>query len=962
MIGDDKVCKSNYIEVVPSENMCTNSLVTSASGRFYDDGGKLNNYASSNNCTMLIDPCASTVTMVFNKFNVYNGYGYLKVWDGKDATTGKPLHTGQGWTGTSSPGTLVAKSGKMYIEWKSTYNYQTPGWEAEWTSTPGNFTPPSSGFSAPNSIYAGGIANLTATSYDPNANYEWFVGGTSSGTGNVLSYLFASSGQYDVCLIATNCGGSDTTCKSINVLNPTAAPTVDFKIDYQSNTNACYTAASSSVRINVGDTVTLMDMSDQGPYQWNWSASSANVVFIGNTTDQNTQITVTTSGTYDISLDATNGIGTGSLTKSGYLEVGNGYCIPSVSTLISDVGINSVVLGSINNQSTSGVKSYSDYSALYSTCLSRGGKYGFTIGRNTSLNPINRKIWIDYNQDGTFSASELVASQTKTTSKDWSDSILIPTTAKLGKTAVRIAASFSNQSNSACGTNQFGEFEDYTLYIIPDVEAPIISLLGTTPSYVQRGLTYADAGATAWDAVDGNLTSSIVVTGIPASTLNVDSFYVSYNVSDLSGNAAATVKRKVIVSADATGPVVTLNGNTSYYVEVNNAFNDPGATAYDSVSGVINTINITGSVNTSVLGVYTKSYEACDPNGNCTIIKRTITVGDTTRPVVTIAGNNPMTMTVGTSFTDPGVSGITDNYWNNLTSTTTSNLNTNVIGTYQVTYSSKDGSNNIGSTIRTVNVVDDVAPGITLIGGDTIYVEAMKNVNFVDPGYYATDNYYPSVSVSPSGSIVISKSTIGTTQTITYSATDGSGNTTTKTRYVIVRKTTLPWVTLIGNSFDVVSWGPAGSVYTDPGINKNDYFYDAADLTLTPSGTVDMTTPGAYELKYTIKDPLNNTSLTVTRVVNVVVRAGVSTSASTDNNISVYPNPSTGVFNIELSGDVKYNSIVITNALGQQVYTTTSNIVGGVYTVDLSGKASGVYFITLRNNENIVVKKVKMIN
>lgn len=961
--GTDKICKTAYIEVVPTVNMCASQIVTDPAGRFYDDGGRRNNYANSNNCSMVIDPCASVLTMTFKKFNVYlYGNCYLKIWDGKDKVTGKPFHTGQGWTGTNSPGTLVAKSGKMYIEWTSNYNYQTPGWEAEWTSTKGNFQTPSAQFSVPTTIYAGGTANMTANNYDPNANYEWFVGGTSQGNGNQLQYLFAAAGQYDVCLVASSCGGIDTVCKNINVINPTAAPTVDFKIDYLNNTNACYTVSTNKVRVNVGDTITLIDLSTQGPNSWNWSGSPANhMIFVGNQSDQNTQVTFDSAGTYDITLDATNAIGTGSTTKTGLVEVGGGYCKPGVSTLIADIGINSFDLGQISNITASGIQAYSDYSNTVSTCLSRGGKYPFTVGRNSGLNPVNRKIWIDLNQDGQFDATEVVASQSRSGVQNWSDSLMIPVTSKLGRTGLRIGVSFSNQANNACGTNQFGEFEDYAVFIAPDVTGPVITLIGNNPDMVERGKSYSDPGATAWDAVDGNIIPT--VSGIPGSTVSIDTFYVTYNAVDQAGNQAVPVKRMVIVKEDKTGPVITLNGGANYYVEVNNAFNDPLATAYDSVYGPINASNITitGTVNTSVLGKYTLTYTACDIKGNCSSVKRTVTVGDTTKPVLTMAGNNPMNITVGSAFNDPGVASVSDNYWNNLTATSSTNLNINVVGTYTVTYSSTDGSGNIGTALRTVNVVDDVKPTITLIGGDTIYVEALKGLVWKDPGFYGSDNYYPTLTWSNTGSVVIDKTTIDQPQTLTYSATDGSGNNTVKNRVVIVRKTTKPWVSLIGNYVDVVSWGPAGSTYTDPGVNKNDLFYDAADLTLNTYGSVDMTTPGIYQLKYVVKDPKNNISDTAIRVVQVAVRNGIST-VNNGVEVSVYPNPTTGVFSLQISGEVKFNGMVITNALGQVVYKSDNVMTAGVQQVDLSQQASGIYFVTLYTNNDVVVKKVKLMN
>ena len=44
-----------------------------------------------------------------------------------------------------------------------------------------------------------------------------------------------------------------------------------------------------------------------------------------------------------------------------------------------------------------------------------------------------------------------------------------------------------------------------------DTTAPVITLVGDNPVEVYEGATYTDAGATASDDVDGDITSSIVV-------------------------------------------------------------------------------------------------------------------------------------------------------------------------------------------------------------------------------------------------------------------------------------------------------------------------------------------------------------------------------------------------------------------------------------------------------------------
>ncbi len=80
-----------------------------------------------------------------------------------------------------------------------------------------------------------------------------------------------------------------------------------------------------------------------------------------------------------------------------------------------------------------------------------------------------------------------------------------------------------------------------------DTLAPVITLLGNNPDTVEVGSgAYTDAGATASDNKDGNISSKIVVTGTVTTTA-VGSYTLSYNVRDLAGNDAIEVTRTVVV-------------------------------------------------------------------------------------------------------------------------------------------------------------------------------------------------------------------------------------------------------------------------------------------------------------------------------------------------------------------------------------------------------------------------------
>ena len=73
-------------------------------------------------------------------------------------------------------------------------------------------------------------------------------------------------------------------------------------------------------------------------------------------------------------------------------------------------------------------------------------------------------------------------------------------------------------------------------------------MLGSTPILVSVGSSYIDAGATAYDNMDGNITANITTIST-VNTAVVGNYTVAYNVSDAAGNAATQVVRTVNVTA-----------------------------------------------------------------------------------------------------------------------------------------------------------------------------------------------------------------------------------------------------------------------------------------------------------------------------------------------------------------------------------------------------------------------------
>ncbi|NAY92404.1 DUF5011 domain-containing protein [Muricauda sp. JGD-17] len=80
-----------------------------------------------------------------------------------------------------------------------------------------------------------------------------------------------------------------------------------------------------------------------------------------------------------------------------------------------------------------------------------------------------------------------------------------------------------------------------------DTTPPVITLNGDAVVNVNVGDSFVDPGATATDDTDGPITGDIVVGGDTVDTNTIDTYIITYNVSDAAGNAAAEVTRTVNV-------------------------------------------------------------------------------------------------------------------------------------------------------------------------------------------------------------------------------------------------------------------------------------------------------------------------------------------------------------------------------------------------------------------------------
>ena len=87
-----------------------------------------------------------------------------------------------------------------------------------------------------------------------------------------------------------------------------------------------------------------------------------------------------------------------------------------------------------------------------------------------------------------------------------------------------------------------------------DKTSPVITLKGESSVTITVGDAYVDAGATATDDTDGDLTAMVVTTGDDFDSNVAGTYQVRYNVSDGAGNAATEVVRTVKVEEAVVEP------------------------------------------------------------------------------------------------------------------------------------------------------------------------------------------------------------------------------------------------------------------------------------------------------------------------------------------------------------------------------------------------------------------------
>lgn len=201
-----------------------------------------------------------------------------------------------------------------------------------------------------------------------------------------------------------------------------------------------------------------------------------------------------------------------------------------------------------------------------------------------------------------------------------------------------------------------------------------------------------------------------------------------------------------------------------------------------------------------------------------------------------------------------------------VTVTGADNVNTKVLGDYQVTYSYTDVNGNAASKTITVTVTKSA---VAVDASDTTITQGQA-WTAADSFKGATDadgNAVDFKDVTVTGADAVNTKVPGDYQ-VTYSYTDAYGNSAEKTITVTVKASQLGLdvkdVTIQQGS----QWQAADNFVN--ATDENGQPVDFANVTVTGDDAVDTATPGSYQVTYSYTDGFGNT---ITKTVTVTVMA-----------------------------------------------------------------------------------------
>ncbi|MCB9054018.1 MAG: PKD domain-containing protein [Lewinellaceae bacterium] len=327
-------------------------------------------------------------------------------------------------------------------------------------------------------------------------------------------------------------------------------------------------ASDESISCTGSLAVNFIDASLKPEGSWAWDVDNDGIT---DYTTQNPSHTFSSPGYYSVRLTVNNGaaqIVKNVLVQSSEPTVSTGCALSSNSNLgnIFGIGIYRFALGDIDHTSSHNDGYYHNFVCSQWTSLELGASYNVAIRTGTANNE-GARVYIDYNDNGTFESGESVVSFPANKDGGRTLSFTTPTSGvTLGKgLRMRVLSKFGAIPGTACDIGTYGQAEDYTVYFANSKYLEIygLRLQGAMPA----------SGTTMRTDINGLIPTADPY-GLSISTSSVPANAVDWVRIELRSGAgpgsATTVVASTAAFLSSNGTVKAVNGDKVDFSSVPN--------------------------------------------------------------------------------------------------------------------------------------------------------------------------------------------------------------------------------------------------------------------------------------------------------------------------------------------------------------------------------------------------------
>lgn len=685
-------------------------------------------------------------------------------------------------------------------------------------------------------------------------------------------------------------------------------------------------------------------------------------------------------------------------TNFGFTTVPSGYATGTTTHPTTDEDFGSITFGALSNTTACGSLSgtigtasgnagdYSNWTAIAPQKFVAGSTYSFslssiTCGTGSFDNSI--AMYIDYNRNGSFDdpgEAVYVSSSTTTGAHTESGSVVIPATASVGVTRLRVIVNEGDITGPGMSPD-WGEIEDYSIQIIKTATvsssgytwSPTTFLASSTGNPVtatgiSSNTTYT---ATAVDANGCSGTATVSVSVLPLPTISISAPSTSVcigNSVSLTANGTSTSYSwsPATTLSSSTGVTVTATPTaTTAYTVTGTGTNGCTNTATETI--VVNplpTISVSPAAATAICignsttltasGASTYSWTpstglsatsgaavtaspsattsytvtGTDANGCIATAAKTVTVNPL--PNITISpssatficgtGNVSLTANGGTSYVWSPASGLSGTTGNSVTAAPSSTQAYTVTGT--------DANGCVNTATKTVSVFPAASVSISPAAAITICEGTSTALTASGASTYS---WSPSTGLSSGTGATVTASPASTTS-YTVTGTDANGCTATASKTINVN----PAPTVVISPAAAVAYCIGGSASLSVSGNAVSYTWSPSTGLSTTTGTAVTASPTSTT-SYTVTGTgANGCTASATKLVTVnqlpvvnigpagalAICRGSSISLTATGGVSYSWTPSTGL-------SATTGATVSAGPVAATTYTVTATDING---------------------------------